>query len=164
MVTSWNYCYYTEGLSNSIKYTATFAVWRNDSTSSNLVMVTGSSKIVVLRPRSTIATIYCEVINLDDTDEDFTIMEGDYVGVFLPRSNSIPMLGEDSDFSLLQVNITTIMEINSLQYTNLMSREWALHLFANMGRFLVIMSMILSTSRYSSFYHEIYFLVDVVND
>ena len=130
MVTSWNYCYYTEGLSNSIKYTATFAVWRNDSTSSNLVMVAGSNKTVVLRPRSTIAAIYCEVINLNNTDEYFSIMERDYIGAVLPPSNSIPILGVDSEFSLLEMTIPTI-EINTLQYNSLMSREWALHLHAS---------------------------------
>ena len=134
MVTSWNYCYYTEGLSNSTYYTATFAVWRNDSTSSNLVMVAGSNKTVVLRPRSTIAAIYCEIINLDNTDDYFSIMEGDYVGAVLPPSNSIPILGVDSDFSLLEVTIST-MEIFSLQYNSLMSNELALHLYASIGRY-----------------------------
>ena len=134
MVTSWNYCYYTEGLSNSINYTATFAVWRNDSTSSNLVMVAGSRKTVVLRPRSTIAAIYCEVINLKNTDEDFSIIEGDYVGAVLPPSNFIPILGGDSEFSLLEMTTTsTTIEINSLQYNSLMSQEWALHLHASIG-------------------------------
>ena len=132
MVTSWNYCYYTEVLSDSIDYTAAFAVWRNDSTSSNLVMVAGSRKTVVLRPRSTIAAIYCEVISLDDTDEDFRIMEGDYVGAVLPPSNFIPILGVDSDFSLLETIFS--METNSLQYNSLISNEMALHLFASIGR------------------------------
>ena len=132
MVTSWNYCYYTEGLSDSINYTATFAVWRNDSISSNLVMVAGSRKTVVLKPRSTIAAIYCEVINLNNTDEYFSIMEGDYIGAVLPPSNSIPILGVVSELSLLEMTISTI-EINTLQYNSLMSREWALHLHASIG-------------------------------
>ena len=135
MVTSWNYCYYTEGLSDSINYTATFAVWRNDSTSSNLVMVAGSNKTVVLRPRSTIAALHCEVINLNNTDEDFSIMEGDYVGAVLPPSNSIPILGEDSELSLLGITITTTMEIDFLQYSSFRHNEWALHLYASIGRY-----------------------------
>ena len=133
MVTSWNYCYYTEELSDSINYTATFAVWRNDSTSSNLVMVAGSHKTVVLRPRSTIAAIYCEIINLDDTDEYFSIIEGDYVGAVLPPSGSLTILGEVSELSLLQMNVTTNMEINSLQYNSFRQRDWALHLYASIG-------------------------------
>ena len=150
MVTSWNYCYYTEGLSNSIDYTATFAVWRNDSTSSNLVMVAGSRETVVMRLRLTIAAIYCEVINLNNTDEYFSIMEGDYVGAVLPPSNSIPILGVESEFSLLEMTIST-MEINSLQYNNLVSREWALNLHASIG----IVSKLLWHRKYYSYMNKI---------
>jgi len=59
-------------------------------------------------------------------------MEGDYVGAILPLSNSIPLLGEESEFSLLEM--TNTLDVNSLPYNTSTSREWALHLYASIGR------------------------------
>ncbi len=77
LVTSWNYCYYTESLSTSDTYSAKFAVWRNDSKSSNLTIVVNSSVTVTLQPQFTIANICCLLVELKP-ENYFIVMEGDY--------------------------------------------------------------------------------------
>ncbi len=130
LVTFWNYCYYTDSLSSSNNYSATFAVWRNDGMSSSLTMVTESSITVALLPQYTIASIHCQVVELEP-ESHFIVMEGDYVGVALPMTNPIPLVGISSDYTLWSSphSVTDM----SLLYDSLAQTIGALHLYAVIG-------------------------------
>ncbi len=130
LVTSWNYCYYTDSLSFSNNYSATFAVWRNDSMSSSVTMVTDSFLTVTLQCQNTIASIYCLVVELEPEDH-FILKEGDYVGVALPMTNSIPLLGVSSDYTLWSSPDSSIDM--SLLLDSLAQTTGALHLYAVIG-------------------------------
>ncbi len=130
LVTSWNYCYYTDSLSSSNNYSATFAVWRNDGMSSSLTMVTESSITVALLPQYTIASLHCQVVELEP-ESHFIVMEGDYVGVALPMTNPIPLVGISSDYTLWSSPHSGIDK--SLLYDSLAQTIGALHLYAVIG-------------------------------
>ncbi len=134
LVTSWNYCYYTDSVSFSGTYSATFAVWRNDSMSSSVTMVTDSSLTVTLQPQYTIASIYCLVVKLKPEDH-FIVREGDYVGVALPMTNAIPMVGTASDNTLLLTSFST--NLSTLSSDSLIPAASSLHLYANIGKVTV---------------------------
>ncbi len=67
--------------------------------SNSVTMVTDSSLTVTLQAQYTIASIYCVVVELEPEDH-FIVREGDYVGVELPMSNPILLVGVSSDYTL----------------------------------------------------------------
>ncbi len=138
-MTSWNYCYYTDSLSFSDTYSAIFAVWRNDSTSSSVTMITESSIAVTLQAQYTIASIYCLVVELEPEDH-FILREEDYVGVALPMSNPIPLVGNSSDYTLWSSPHSGIDM--SLLLDSLIQTTGALHVYAVIGMEIIFINVI----------------------
>lgn len=133
MVTAWNYCYYNDSVSDSeVNYTATVAVWRNETSQSQLIVVGNSVKVVTLQPAYTIAKIFCKKAVLEPM-EYFNIRTGDMVGVVLPSINPIPLMGRFSDFAVMRSDIPLNSPYN-LSLSNLMAEQLAMHLYINIGK------------------------------
>ncbi len=58
--------------------------------------------------------------------------EGDYVGVALPMTNAIPMVGRASDNTLLLTSFST--NLTTLYSDSLIPAASSLHLYANIGK------------------------------
>ncbi len=98
--------------------------------SSSVTMVTESSIAVTLQPQNTIASIYCLVVELEP-ENHFIVMEGDFVGVALPMTNSIPMVGRTYDYTLLVNPPSTNVTTSFISFTSITG---GLHLYANIGK------------------------------
>ena len=142
-ITAWNYCYYTDSVSTSQTYTAVFAAWRydNQSTFANLSVVNNSATIISLQPGYTIASVYCKVVELEP-EKYFPIMRGDLLGVTLPSTNAIPLIGSISDYFILVHSIT--QETAALPLNSFEELQLALHLYVDIGKIILIFNHILS--------------------
>ena len=133
-ITAWNYCYYTDADSTSQTYIAVFAAWRydNQSTFANLSVVNNSATTISLQQGYTIASIYCKVVELEP-ENYFPIVKGDLVGVTLPLTNAIPLIGSTSDYFILHTDTqeTTTLPLNSFEEYQL-----ALHLYVDIGKII----------------------------
>ena len=134
-ITSWNYCYYTDTVSTSQTYTAVFAAWRydNQSTFANLSVVNNSATTISLQHEYTIATIYCKVVELEP-EKYFPIMKGDLVGVTLPLTNAIPLIGSTSEYFILVHSIS--QETTTLPLNSFAEFQVALHLYVDIGKII----------------------------
>ena len=134
-ITSWNYCYYTDAVSTSQTYTAVFAAWRydNQSTFPNLSVVNNSATTISLQQGYTIATIYCKVVELEP-EKYFPIMKGDLVGVTLPLTNAIPLIGSISEYFVLVH--TNTQETSALPLNSFAEYQVALHLYVDIGKII----------------------------
>ena len=143
VITAWNYCYYTDFISTSQTYTAVFAAWYydNQSTFANLSVVTNSSTIISLQPGYTIASVYCKVIELEP-EKYFPIMKGDFVGVTLRSTNTIPLIGSTSDYFILVH--TNTQETATLPLNSFEELQLALHLYVDIGKIILIFNHTLS--------------------
>ena len=95
-ITAWNYCYYRDNnyFDDGETYTATVAVWRFNNVTGRYDVVEGSTSMLteVYRPRRFETDFYCRLASLTP-DNYVEVMQGDIIGVSLPTTNSIPMLG-----------------------------------------------------------------------
>lgn len=96
VLTAWNYCYYSAGLTN-VTYTATVAVWQLNELTDEYTVVEGSETVLTLQyeARSLSTRTYCRVVSLA-ADRHVTIREGYVVGVVLPPTNAILMMGDNN--------------------------------------------------------------------
>ncbi len=126
-MTAWHYCYYTEDANDSTTtYTASVAVLRFDNTTDQFILLNGSITLIELRPVDTLARIYCTQEILEPVNS-IEIRRGDVIGVVLPTENSIPMIGMQSDNTLL-VRFGDEEVSSDLNGLSAISR--ALHLYA----------------------------------
>ena len=98
----------------------------------NLSLVNNSATTISLQRRYTIASIYCKVVELEPKNY-FPIMKGDLVGVTLPSTNAIPLIGSTTDDFILHTNTqeTTTLPLNSFEECQL-----ALHLYVDIGKII----------------------------
>lgn len=130
VVTAWNYCYYPSGATNpGTTYTAHVGLWRYNSTSSRFIVVEGSVSLIELQPVPTFADIYCLQESLDE-GEQIEIREGDYVGVLLPFSRKIPMIGSFSEY-YIERDYNTPSSPENISITDLYRQQVAIHLYAD---------------------------------
>ena len=134
-ITAWKYCYYTDAVSTSLTYTAIFAAWRydNQSTYANLSVVNNSATTIYLQQGYTIASIYCKVVELEP-ENYFPIVKGDLVGVTLPSTNAIPLIGSTSDYVILVHSNT--QETAALPLNSFEEHQLALHLYVDIGKII----------------------------
>ena len=137
IVTAWHYCYYPEGLDASdstTTYTASVAVWRYDDTTDQFILLNGSITLIELQPVDTLARIYCTQELIEPVNY-ITIRQGDAIGVVLPTENYIPMIGNESDSTLLTIVRPGDVEVSSI-LNGLLTQSLALHLYAEIGKFV----------------------------
>ena len=132
-ITAWNYCYYRDSsyLNNGETYTATVAVWRFNNVTGRYDVVEGSVSLLteVYRPRRFKMDFYCR-LELLTPDNYVEVMQGDIIGVSLPTTNSIPMLGHSNpdDYALDRFTASTP---TSVAPSGLTQRFQSLHLYAD---------------------------------
>ena len=97
-------------------------------------MVHNSTTTITLQPQYTIASIYCKVVELE-SENYIPIMEGEYVGVALPSSNQIPLIGDTSAYDILVHSNT--QEMATLAYNSFDERRLALHLYVDIGKIII---------------------------
>ena len=107
--------------------------------SNSVTMVTDSSLTVTLQAQYTIASIYCVVVELEPEDH-FIVREGDYVGVELPMSNPILLVGVSSDYTLWSSPHSGIDM--SLLLDSLIQTTGALHVYAVIGMEIIFINVI----------------------
>ena len=110
-----------------------FAAWRynNQSTFANLSVVNNSATTISLQQGYTIASISCKVVELEP-ENYFPIMKGDLVGVKLPLTNPIPLIGSTSDYFILVH--TNTQETATLPLNSFEEYQVALHLYVDIGK------------------------------
>ena len=89
---------------------------------------------MTLQPEYTIASIYCKAVELE-SENYIPIMEGDYVGVALPSSNQIPLIGDTSAYDILVHSNT--QEMATLAFSSFDELRLALHLYVNIGKIII---------------------------
>ena len=102
-------------------------------------MVNNSVTIITLQPEYTIASIYCKAVELESANY-IPIIEGDYVGVALPSSNQIPLIGDTSAYDILVHSNT--QEMITLAFNNFDERRLALHLYVDIG--MIVIKLLIS--------------------
>ena len=112
-----------------------FAAWRYDNqlAFANLSVVNNSATTISLQQGFTIASIYCKVVELEP-EKYFPIMKGDLVGVTLPSTNAIPLIGRTSDYFILvhsNTHETATLPLNSFE-----EHQLALHLYVDIGKII----------------------------
>ena len=130
-ITAWNYCYYSENLTNSRTYTATVALWRFNNATGQYGVVEGSTAVLteVYTTRRFEADIYCRQKSL--APENFIeVKEGDIIGVSLPTGNPIPIIGRVSldDYANWSFAASTP---SSVSPGGLTQQSQSLHLYAD---------------------------------
>ena len=133
VVTAWHYCYYPGSASaNQRTYTASVALWHYDNSSNQYYVVDGSVTLIELQPVDTLARIFCTQVLL--APANYTeIRREDIVGVLLPSSNPIPLIGRDEDNTLLRNNIGRSSPSN-VSSDQLLEQSLAIHLYADIMR------------------------------
>ncbi len=106
--------------------------------SSSVTVITESSIAVTLQPQYTIASIYCLVVELEPEDH-FILREEDYVGVALPMSNPIPLVGNSSDYTLWSSPHSGIEM--SLLLDSLIQTTGSLHVYAVIGMEIILLML-----------------------
>ena len=133
-ITKWHYCYYqTSSLRASTTYSMTVAVWRFDSQTNMYNVVQGSTRTMTLQPIQTLAKIFCIEETLSESDY-VQVMQGDVIGVVLPSSNPIPVVGTNAGSNYaLQRHSQNSNAINLLNSEFSMQSQAVLHLYASIG-------------------------------
>ncbi len=106
--------------------------------SSSVTMITESFIAITLLPQYTIASIYCLVVELKPEDH-FILREEDYVGVALPMSNPIPLVGNSRDYTLWSSPHSGIDM--SLLLDSLIQTTGALHVYAVIGMEIILLML-----------------------
>ena len=147
VITTWHYCYYPRSArANQGTYTASVALWRNSS--NQYYVVDGSVTLIELQPVNNSARIFCTQVLL--APANYTeIRRGDVVGVLLPSSNPIPLIGRDEDNTILRdyIGRSSPSNVSSNQLQSL-----AIHLYADIISSKKIYSIIANTCFYCVFY------------
>ncbi len=133
VVTAWHYCYYPQDArDSSITYRASVAVWHLDNTTDQYILLNGSITLIELQPVDTLSPIYCTQKILEP-DNSIEIRRGDVIGVELPEENPIPMIGMESENTLLRRLGSS--DVAQLRLDGLLVVvSGALHLYADIGK------------------------------
>ena len=131
-ITAWNYCYYSENLTNSQTYTATVALWRYNNATGQYGVVEGSTAVLteVYTTRRFEADIYCRQKSLAP-EKFIAVKEGDIIGVSLPLASPIPMLGNTNLDNFHYTWRFTANSPLSVLPGDLTHLPQAIHLYAN---------------------------------
>ena len=130
-ISTWNYCYYGDIPEDT--YTATVAVWRYNNVTEQYTVVNGSISIleVVHVARPYLSAIYCEQESLA-ADGYVTVKVGDIIGVSLPPSNPIPLVGNTCESSC-EIWQTSGPVPSSISTNDIASLSKSLHLYADIA-------------------------------
>ncbi len=116
-------------------YTATVALWRQDSNVSDLYNIVDGSVTVLQSQRvQTLANIYCTQEYLD-RDNHVEIRRGDIVGVLIPTNLAIRMIGLNGDYNIRRNSVQQLTP--SDQLSGLMEQQLRIHLYADTGKKLL---------------------------
>jgi hypothetical protein len=129
VVAAWHYCYYPAAMSTG-RHSATVAVWRYDEVLEQYQQLGGSISILELQAGGELlANIYCTQPLLD-AGNCVQIRRGDVVGLVLPSTTPIPMVGKSSEYFIMASSNDQPPLVN-LSASNLVSQTLALHLYAD---------------------------------
>ena len=135
-ITAWNYCYYRSGVFEGNTYTATVAVWRFNNDTSQYTVVEDSVTELMLQIDSRPNTdIYCRQEMLDP-EYHIRIRQGDIIGVLLPTTNAIPMIGNNNmDGYEIWVNETAALapDPSNISLSSLSAELRSVHLYADIS-------------------------------
>lgn len=134
-ITKWSYCYYTGAATPGQIYTMIAAVWRLDSDSNTYQVIEGSNRTITLNPVATKAKVFCKEESLESTGYVSVMRDDDIIGVVLPSSNPIPVIGSNagSGSSLMRHSQSlTAMDLPSSEFAGLTGTT--LHLYSNLGK------------------------------
>ena len=135
----------------------TVAVWSLDVATDTYVVNPNSIKTITLQPVQTLAKIFCIEESLDERDF-ILVSQNDVIGVVLPSSNPIPILGSNADPSIQlrrHISSTSPADVISSELTTLSSS--VLHLYATIGRLQV-----LTVSLFYNYSHNSFFRVQSI--
>ena len=141
-ITSWHYCYYPSAAVAGQTHSMTVAAWRLEGGTYQLVQ--GTNRTLTLIPVQTLAKIFCVEEVLDPADH-VAVSVGDVIGVVLPSTSPIPVISSNTASPLSSSSSSFLMRHPQTENTtNLMASEFrtlsnsALHLYAKLGKFVVI--------------------------
>ncbi len=111
-----------------------FGVGRYTNTSSQTIVVLEDTEVtVMLQSEYTVAALHCKTVELEPNDY-FSIEVGDFVGVYLPANNSIPLVGTSNEYtSLINLNILN-PQMSELSLSAFNEVPYALHLYVDIGK------------------------------
>ncbi len=135
IVRGWNYCYYPNLVQDGVTYSAVFGVGRYTNTSSQTIIILEDTDVTVtLQSEYTVAALHCKTVELEPKDY-FSIEVGDFVGVYLPANNSIPLVGTSNEYTSL-INLLNIQnpQMSELSLSAFNEVPYALHLYADIGK------------------------------
>ncbi len=118
----------------------TVAVWSLDVATDTYIVNSNSIKTITLQPVQTLAKIFCTVESLDERDF-ILVSQNDVIGVVLPSSNPIPILGSNADPSIQlgrHISSTSPADVISSELTTLSSS--VLHVYATVGKVIIILT------------------------
>ena len=132
-ITAWNYCYYSDNLSDAETYTATVAIWRFNNVTGRYNVVSTSVLSLTHRTRQLLADIYCRQESL--APENYpAIREGDIIGVSLPPDNPIRMIGASNlDSYVISRYDGSTSTLSSASPGDLSPVSMSLHLYADIS-------------------------------
>jgi hypothetical protein len=129
-ITSWHYCYYPPAARQTL--TMTVAAWRLEGGTYRLIK--GTSRNITLSFIATLAIIFCMEETVDPVDY-VLITEGDVIGVVLPNTNPLPVVGSNtSSASSMKKHLHNAATADLLvsEFTEI--PDTALHVYANLGK------------------------------
>lgn len=114
-------------------YSASVALWRQDSNVSDVYnIVNGSVRVLQLQGMQLLANIYCIREYLDPEDH-VKIRQGDIVGVFIPTplTLAIRMIGTSGDYNIRRDTAGQLAP--SVQLSSLIVQALRIHLYADIS-------------------------------
>ncbi len=135
IVRRWNYCYYPNLIQDGVTYSAVFGVGRYTNTSTQTIIILEDTDVTVtLQSEYTVAALHCETVELEQK-KYFSIKVGDFVGVYLPANNSIPLVDTSNEYTSL-INLRNIQnpQMSELFLSAFTEVPYALHVYADIGK------------------------------